>query len=56
MPSTTTSKKMWRKRFIVPLWTIELIAAGILFILACVVLSYANDLSDEDAGPRRVFA
>ena len=56
MPSTTTSKKMWRKRFLVPLWTIELIAAGIIFILACVVLSYANEPNVEDAGYSSAFS
>jgi hypothetical protein len=56
MPSITTSKKMWRKRFLVPLWTVELIVTGIFFILACVVLSYANDPNVEDAGYSRVFS
>jgi hypothetical protein len=56
MPSTTTAKKMWRKRFLVPLWVVELIVMGIFFILACVVLSYANDPDVEDAGYGGVFA
>jgi hypothetical protein len=47
---------MWRKRFLVPLWVVELIATGIFFILACVVLSYANDPDVEYAGYSDVFA
>lgn len=56
MPSTTTAKKMWCKRFLVPLWIVELIAAGIYMIAACVVLGYADDPNVEDAGYSGVFA
>jgi hypothetical protein len=45
---TTTAKKMWRKRFLVPLWVVELIVTGIFFILGCVVLSYADHPNIED--------
>ena len=49
-PNTYIAKPMWRKRYIVPLWTVQLLATGIFFIVACVVLSYANDPDVEVAG------
>jgi hypothetical protein len=52
---TTIAKKMWRKRFLVPLWVVELIVTGIFFILACVVLSYANHPDIEDTGYSSAF-
>jgi len=54
-PETITTKKIWRKRFLVPLWVVELLATGIFFIVACVVLSYANDPDVEVAGYRGYF-
>jgi hypothetical protein len=42
--------KMWRKRFLIPLWLVQLIVLGIYFVLACVGLSladnYYNNLED----------
>lgn len=56
MPNTTTTaKKMWRKRFLVPLWVVELIVTGIFFILACVVLTYANHPDIERTGYSYAF-
>jgi hypothetical protein len=55
MSNTTSTKKMWRKRFLVPLWVVELIVSGIFFILACIVLSYANDPDIEDTGYSYAF-
>jgi len=42
MSNTTTTKTMWRKRALIPIWVVELLVTGIFFILACIVLAWAN--------------
>lgn len=39
--------KMWLKRVLIPLWTIQLIVLAVFFVLACIVLSYASATSDS---------
>jgi uncharacterized protein involved in cysteine biosynthesis len=39
--------KMWRKRFLIPLWLVQLIVLGIYFVLSCVGLSLADNYNDR---------
>lgn len=45
-------KKQWRKRYLIPMWLVELIVLGIYFVLAIIGLSFAQDVKDnfEDEG------
>lgn len=40
------NNKMWLKRYLIPIWLVELIVLGIYFILACVGLSAVEDIDD----------
>lgn len=55
MPNMTTTRTMWRKRALVPIWIVELLVTGIFFIIACVLLAWSNqsDNNDEFGGYSR---
>jgi hypothetical protein len=46
------TQKMFQKRWLIPVWVVQLIGLGIYFILACVGLSLTDNLDDslEDYG------
>jgi len=48
MSNMATTKAMWRKRALVPIWIIEILVTGIFFIIACVLLAWANGGADND--------
>ena len=39
--------KQWQKRYLIPIWVIELIVIGIYFIIAIIGLSLAQDVSES---------
>jgi hypothetical protein len=43
-PSNTN--KMWKKRYLIPLWIVQLIVLAIYFVLSIVGMSAAEDLDD----------
>jgi hypothetical protein len=47
IPKMAPAVKMWRKRFLIPLWLVQLIVLGIYFVLACVGLSLADNYNDR---------
>jgi hypothetical protein len=38
--------KMWHKRYLIPLWIVQLIVLAIYFVLACIGLSLVDDAED----------
>ena len=40
------NNKMWKKRYLIPLWVVQLIVLGIYFVLSIVGMSAAEDLDD----------
>ena len=42
------NNKMWKKRYLVPLWVVQLIVLGMYFVLSIVGISAAQDLDDND--------
>lgn len=42
----SNNNKMWKKRYLIPLWVVQLIVLGIYFVLAIVGMSAAEDLDD----------
>lgn len=40
------TNKMWHKRYLIPLWLVQLIVLGIYFILASVGMSAVEDIDD----------
>jgi hypothetical protein len=40
--------KMWRKRFLIPLWLVQIIVLGIYFVLACLGLALYGLYNDSD--------
>jgi hypothetical protein len=40
------NNKMWKKRYLIPLWVVQLIVLGIYFVLSIVGISAAEDLDD----------
>lgn len=40
------NNKMWKKRYLIPLWIVQLIVLGIYFVLSIVGMSAAEDLDD----------
>lgn len=40
-------KKQWRKRYLIPMWLVELIVLAIYFVLAIIGLSFAQEVKDE---------
>lgn len=42
----SNDNKMWKKRYLIPLWVVQLIVLGIYFVLSIVGISAAEDLDD----------
>jgi len=42
----SSNNKMWKKRYLIPLWIVQLIVLAIYFVLSCVGMSAAEDLDD----------
>jgi hypothetical protein len=40
------AQKMFQKRWLIPLWVVQLIVLGIYFVLACVGMSASDDIDD----------
>lgn len=38
--------KMWKKRYLIPLWVVQLIVLGIYFVLSIVGMSATENLDD----------
>lgn len=39
-------KKVWQKRYLIPLWIVQIVVFGIYFILSCVGLSAVENYDD----------